>query len=618
MSLEPLVKMKNLLKWVATCLIAVVTLFFSAIIYISFAVDMNSYKSDIESLARQQGWDISIRGDLAWQFFPKPGISIADISVSDQTSFSGSAKSLALATYWTQLLSLDSGIEQLQLSSVQIERGRLQWFPTNGTKLQFNNIQLSTKNLSLQGELFPISASVSAFGGRKFALHTEIAVKLDGQNMQQLSLVDLQLQLDDIKLFGELIASDNGSFVQGNLSTNSFNLKQLMASLQSEIPLLAAPKTVAKTALTDVTLRASFSLDTEAVSKVDGELSLDGQRFDVDVAIDHPTNKLTTLVSGDVLRAGHYLPAANSNGNDAGLFAPLAIPFAVWQGSSQVEVNLNRVEFKDLNIENFYSNVFGNQRVLRMTSLNADLFDGQINAIAKLDMRSAKPSFNLQPSLHNIDLNKALSALGGESIVAGRLNMDANIQGVGANFGEIIRSLSGAGKFQVIEPIYKGLNIEQSFCNAAALLSARAQAAQNWPQGTEFNDLQASFQLSGGKLLLNDYSTGTGNLEIMGRGLVNLVKRQYQINASARVDQAVTSPTGCSVNQRLQNRQIPFICKGTFGQSNPGGLSCNPDERLLRDLLKNTALEKLFGNSGLQQQDATDSVKGFISELLKR
>ena len=119
-------------------------------------------------------------------------------------------------------------------------------------------------------------------------------------------------------------------------------------------------------------------------------------------------------------------------------------------------------------------------------------------------------------------------------------------------------------------------------------------------------------------MLLNDYSTGTGNLEIMGRGSVNLVKRQYQINASARVDQAVTSPTGCSVNQRLQNRQIPFICKGAFGQSNPGGLSCNPDEQLLRDLLKNTALEKLFGNSGLQQQDATDSVKGFISELLKR
>ena len=609
---------KNLIKWLTTCLIAVVTLMSAAILYLSFAVDLNSYKTDIESVARQQGWDISIEGDLAWQFFPKPGLSIADITASDQTALSGSADQLILATYWTQLLSLSGGIEQLQLDSLHIEGGSLQWSPANSLGLQFDNIQLSTKNLSVQGKSFPLSVSAKILGGRNLSVETEVAVKLDGQNMRQLNLVDLELNLDSLRLSGELRTSDNGSFMQGNLKTNSFDLKQLMASLQAEIPLLTAPKTVLQSALTQLSLTTSFSVDTQAASKFTGEINLDGQIFGLDVTLDHPTNNLTTLVSGDILRAGHYLPAANSGGNNTGLFAPLAIPFALWQGSSQVEVNLNRVEFKDFNIENFYSNVFGNQRVLRMTSLNADLFAGQINAIAKLDMRSAKPSFNLQPSLYNIDLNKVLSALGGESIVAGRLNMDANIQGVGANLGEIIRSLSGAGKFQVIEPIYKGLNIEQSFCNAAALLSARAQAAQNWPQGTEFNNLQGSFQLSGGKLLLNDYSTGTGNLEIIGRGSVNLVKRQYQINASARVDQAVTSPTGCSVNQRLQNRQIPFICKGAFGQSNPGGLSCNPDEQLLRDLLKNTALEKLFGNSGLQQQDATDSVKGFISELLKR
>lgn len=609
---------KNLIKWLTTCLIAVVTLMSAAILYLSFAVDLNSYKTDIESVARQQGWDISIEGDLAWQFFPKPGLSIADITASDQTALSGSADQLILATYWTQLLSLSGGIEQLQLDSLHIEGGSLQWSPANSLGLQFDNIQLSTKNLSVQGKSFPLSVSAKILGGRNLSVETEVAVKLDGQNMRQLNLVDLELNLDSLRLSGELRASDNGSFMQGNLKTNSFDLKQLMASLQAEIPLLTAPKTVLQSALTQLSLTTSFSVDTQAASKFTGEINLDGQIFDLDVTLDHPTNNLTTLVSGDILRAGHYLPAANSGGNNTGLFAPLAIPFALWQGSSQVEVNLNRVEFKDFNIENFYSNVFGNQRVLRMTSLNADLFAGQINAIAKLDMRSAKPSFNLQPSLYNIDLDQALSALGDESTVAGRLNLDANIQGVGANLGEIIRSLSGAGKFQVIEPIYKGLNIEQSFCNAAALLSARAQAAQNWPQGTEFNNLQGSFQLSGGKLLLNDYSTGTGNLEIMGRGSVNLVKRQYQINASARVDQAVTSPTGCSVNQRLQNRQIPFICKGAFGQSNPGGLSCNPDEQLLRDLLKNTALEKLFGNSGLQQQDATDSVKGFISELLKR
>jgi AsmA protein len=613
-----MVDVKKYVKWLAAGLLPLVTLFAVAILYVTFAVDINSYKSDIESLARQQGYELSIRGDLAWQFFPKPGVSIADVSISDQTSVSGSATRLVLATHWTQLFSLGGDIAQLELSTVEVEAGTLRWVPADSAAVQLNNIQLAIDNLSLQGKEFAIAASARAFGGRNFSLETDIAVLMDGQNMQQLSLMDLQLQLDSIRLFGELSASDNGAFVQGNFYSDSFDAKQLIASLQPVVPLLTVPNTLVKTALTDVSLKTSFSLDTQAASEINGELSLDGQSFDVDVTIDHLSNNLTTLISGDILRAGDYLPASNADSNNSSLFAPLAIPFALWQGRSQVEVNLSRVEFNDFSVANFYSNVFGNQRVLRMTSLNADLFGGQVNGIAKLDMRSSKPSFQLQPSLYNIDIAQATEALGDESTMAGILSLDANIQGSGLELGEITRSLSGAGKFQVQQPVYKAFNLEQSFCNAAALLSGRGQAAKVWPADTQFDNLQGAFQLNDGKLLINNYSTGTGNLDIMGRGTIDLIKRQYRLNISARVDQPTSSPSGCSVNQRLQNRQIPFVCSGAFDQSNAPGLSCKPDERLIKDLVKDSALEKLLGTSRLQSQGAKESAKGLIRELLKR
>jgi AsmA protein len=610
-----MVIVKKLLKWLAVGLLPVVTLFAIAVIYVTFVVDINGYKSDIESLAREQGWDVSIRGDLVWQFFPKPGISIADISVSDQTSVSGSAKSLVLATNWTQLLSLGGGIEQLQLSSVRIVDGGLQWFPANSPRLQFNNIQLSTKNLSLQGNTFPISASASAFGGRKFVLDTDMAVQLDGRNMQRLSLDDLELRLDSIRLYGELSASDNGAFVQGNLKTNSFDLKQLMASLQPMVPLLTPPKTLVPTALTDLSLETSFTLDTEAASKFIGQLSVDGQIFDVDVTIDHSINSLTTLVSGDVLRAGDYLPAANSDGNNSGLFAPLAIPFALWQGSSQVEVNLGRIEFNDFSIENFYSNVFGNQRVLRLTSLNADVFDGQVNAIAKLDMRSSTPSFALQPSLSGIDMAQALPALADSAALTGLLNMDVNVQGSGNSLNGMLKSLTGAGQFELRSPSYADLNIEQTFCNAAALFGRSPQDRQDWPPGTQLEDLRGKFQLSQGNLEITEYSTATGNLNILGRGTIGLAKQNYSIKANARLDAETTSSNGCSVNKRLQNRQIPFVCKGTLDGSSA---NCKPDERVLKDLLKNTAFEKL-GEQLLRNSDKEqDPLKNLFNDLLKR
>ncbi len=609
---------KNLLKWLATGLGAVVTLFAIAIMYLLFAVDVNDYRPDIESGARQQGWDITIGGNIAWQVFPKPGLSIANISFSDQAVISGSADSLTLATDWTQLLTLIEGFAAFQPSSLGIESGRILWAPNNSLPLQFDNVQLSTKDLSLLGQQFPLSASATVFGGRQLNLKTDIALSLEGQTIDQLSLSDLQLSLDGMVVSGELSASDNASFMRGNLKTNSFDLKQLMRSLEPAVPLLAAPKTAVQSALTQLSLETSFSLDTETVSKFVSRLSLDGQLFDLDVTIDHPTNNLVTLVSGNLLRASDYLPKANSGSNNSSLFAPLAIPFALWQGRSQVEVNLNRIEFKDFNIENFYSNVFGNQRVLRMTSLNADLFDGQINAIAKLDMRSAEPSFNLQPSLYNIDLVQAMAAMGDNSALSGTLSLDANIQGAGQDVGQMTRSLSGAGQFKLQRPVYKAINLEQTFCNAAALVSGKVQSAQTWPEGTQLEDLLGKFQLSKGKLVVNDYSTGTGNLDIIGRGTVDLIKRQYSLNASARVDQAVTSGTGCSINKKLQNRQIPFVCEGQFDRAEASGLSCKPDERLIRDLLKDSALEKLLDRSGFQQQDSIDPVKSLIKELLKR
>jgi len=433
--------------------------------------------------------------------------------------------------------------------------------------------------------------------------------------MQRLSLDDLELRLDSIRLYGELSASDNGAFMQGNLKTNSFDLKQLMASLQPMVPLLTPPKTLVPAALTDLSLETSFTLDTEAASKFIGQLSVDGQTFDVDVTIDHSINSLTTLVSGDVLRAGDYLPAANSDGNNSGLFAPLAIPFALWQGSSQVEVNLGRIEFNDFSIENFYSNVFGNQRVLRLTSLNADVFDGQVNAIAKLDMRSSTPSFALQPSLSGIDMAQALPALADSAALTGLLNMDVNVQGSGNSLNSMLKSLTGAGQFELRSPSYADLNIEQTFCNAAALFGRSPQDRQDWPPGTQLEDLRGKFQLSQGNLEITEYSTATGNLNILGRGTIGLAKQNYSIKANARLDAETTSSNGCSVNKRLQNRQIPFVCKGTLDGSSA---YCKPDERLLKDLLKNTAFEKL-GEQLLRNSDKEqDPLKNLFNDLLKR
>ena len=141
--------MKNLFKWVATGLIAVVTLFSAAIIYISFAVDINGFRPDIESAARQQGWELSLDGELTWTFIPQPGISISQVRFSDGHAASGTLETLTLSVAWTDLLSITGDPSQIKAGSVQIGGGQIRYQAQNNLPVQLDNVDLRIRNLSL-------------------------------------------------------------------------------------------------------------------------------------------------------------------------------------------------------------------------------------------------------------------------------------------------------------------------------------------------------------------------------------------------------------------------------------------------------------------------------------
>jgi AsmA protein len=611
---------KIFFKWVTTSLIAVVTLVSAAIIYVSLAVDINGFKPDIESLARQHGWDLTIDGDLAWTFFPQPGISIEEVRFSNQAAASGTLNSLTLSVGWIDLLSTGGDVSHLQGGSLQVNGGQVLYKAHNSLSVQLDNLNLKASNILLDGTQFPLRASMEGFGGQTLVIDTEIALVARNSKVQSISLSDMTARLNDIVISGNIEASSGISFIQGSLKTNTFSLIKQLQRVAEILPIVTVPKMADPLALTQASFESRFTLDTDigALSDINNLIMLDDQAIEVVLQIDQPRNKLTTIVSADVINVANYMPKAGSNADNSGLFAPLAIPFALWQGQSQVEITVDSILFKDFAVDNFYSNVFGNNRVLRVTSLNADLFGGQINGIAKLDMRSAIPAFNLQPAINSLDLGRALPALTDNNSVTGTANLEANIQGKGNNLNSIINSLNGSGQFRITRPSYTKLNIEQTFCNAAAIFGS-GQSSQQWAGGTQIEDLSGRFQLNRGNLNINEYSTATGNLDIIGRGSLNLAKQQYSLAANVLLNGAKTSSTGCSVNKRLQNRQIPFVCKGGLDQSSGSGAYCTPDEKVLKSLLENTLLEEL-GDSLLKNssEDKTDPLKGLLNNLLKR
>ena len=611
---------KNLFKWVSTGLIAVVTLFSAAIIYISFAVDINGFRPDIESAARQQGWELSLDGELTWTFIPQPGISISQVRFSDGHAASGTLETLTLSVAWTDLLSITGDPSQIKAGSVQIGGGQIRYQAQNSLPVQLDNVDLRIRKFSLDGSTFPLTASAQAFGGQQFAIETDIAVRATDGHIHRIGFSDLTIAINNIEIVGNIEASNQLNFIQGTLQTSRFNLAQQLQDIATLLPILSLPEFANPTALNELSIDSRFTIDRQAISDISNSLVLDGQRIDVHLQIDQQRNKLTTEITGDSLNLADYMSLsnnkANNQGNNVALFAPLAIPFALWQGQSQVEVTFDEILFEDFALDNFYSNIFGNQRVLRITSLNADLFGGQVNAVAKLDMRLANPSMSIQPSINDIELAQALPSLADNNELSGRMDLELNLQGSGNSIEGILQSLRGMGQISIASPQYKSINIEQLFCNAAALFGS-SSANQQWSAGTQFEDFNSKFQFNDGNLIITDFRTATGNLAIDGRGTIGLISRKYTLQTNTELNGATTSSNGCTVNQRLQNRQIPFVCTGNFDQGAP---SCKPDERAVKALIRNSAVEqlgsKLLKNNDTDQQ--TDPLKSLFNDFLQR
>ena len=321
-------------------------------------------------------------------FFPQPGISIEQVGFSDQNVASGALDKLTLSVAWTDLLSISGDPSQLKSGSVQINGGQMRYQAHNSLAVQLDNINLQVRNLSLDGSEFPLTASAQAFGGQQFAVETDMSVRVANGNIHRIGLSDLRLKVNEIKVTGNIEASSQLSFIQGYLQTDRFNLAQQLQLLSQLIPVMSAPEFANPSALSELSMESRFTIDQQALSDISSVIVLDSQTIDVNIKIDQQRNKLTTEISGDSFNIANYMPKSSSGADNSSLFAPLAIPFALWQGQSQVEVNLDRILFDGFAVNNFYSNIFGNQRVLRITSLNADLFGGQVNAIARLGYAS--------------------------------------------------------------------------------------------------------------------------------------------------------------------------------------------------------------------------------------
>lgn len=578
--------MNSFLKRLLTGLLSLILLITLGIYIVTLVVDPNQFRSDIETTSANVGVELGIEGDLAWQLFPL-GISAKKVNfVLNDKSMAGSADQLSLGVNLSTIISLASQRSQFPVSRLSITNGRVLYALPNSLPLQFSQINLAVDNLNSTGNKFPLALDLLAPKGVKIFLTSEVAIKISDQAVTDITIANLQLNVNQLSISGYLDASDNLTKIQGHIKTEAFNLIQQFKLAKRFVPDLIVPQLADANALTDITLNSFFDIETTGYSEIQTTLSIDGQVLDIDIDIDQQEYKLNTLVSGKVLNLDAYKAKSSANANNSMLFAPLAFPMALWHGKSQFELSLMTVKLGDISLSNLYANLFGNQNMFRLTAFSGDIFDGQINATASLNMQGPKPKFNTEYSMTDIDLSAVTKSM--EDIkIGGKFNLETAIKGSGNTPESILESLEGWGKVKIESPSYIGFNLEQTLCNAAAIFGGKPIPKTTWSENTVLDDLTGQLRFNQGRLLLSDYQTNLNHIDIYGNASLNLSSLRYSLNTTALATQPKSSAQGCKINPMIVKREIPFKCKGALGDK----FKCKPDNNLIQTLLLSPKLQ---------------------------
>lgn len=566
-----------------------VLIFGSISLLLGVLIDPEDYVDDIETIAEQNGLKLSLNGEISLHSFPRLGVSAQQVSFSFQDVDQGIADEVKLSLSWLGLFGLPSTIQQLPLDSIRVQGARLRYANDKFVPLQIENININVSNISLDGGRGSIDASAQLLSDLEIRVQGDFMARVDNQRMNRVRLFDMQFTADQLVINAAIDANFESSTVSGNFWASELNLQRQLKAIQLRLPIFSLPMMSSKQALTDVDFNSEFSRNSNGYSTYTHQLSIDNQTIDLFLESDQHSGVMATTVTAERFNLGDYL-ADDLSSTSPLLLTPLALPFLLWGGENQIKLSVDEIVMPEFSLYNLYTHLSGTSKALRLTSLNGDVFGGQINLSALINRNETVPKFSLRGSAYGINLEQLNAVADADNTISGELSGDISIEGSGTGLVDIQTSLTGSAQLSVKQPSFTAINIEESICQASALFSGTDNTQGVYT--TPLDPLYASVEFDQGKMKLTDLRSGLGNLKLSGNGSLEMLLQRYELNLNARIEGPVTSSNGCAIDETWWNRDIPFVCSGDYSPTTTQAISCGPGLKLTLNLPTTKSMQK--------------------------
>ncbi len=390
-------------------------------------------------------------------------------------------------------------------------------------------------------------------------LETVIALDL---NQMSVAVKQLEFRLLDLMLKADINAKNIAANPQfdAKIELVSFNPRDLTQKLKMELPLMQG-----KDALTAVEMKAAIVGTLQKLELKQLNVVFDQTKITGSATVTDLTNPAITFAMNiDKINADNYMPPKTETEKSAEQQKVAETKKEKIDLEPLRQLNLNgnitigELIINKLKAENIKVTVKAKDGIIQANPVNADLYQGKLDANLKMDARTDTPKMVIKKNLKDFQAGPFTKDLLEKERITGNANINVDVTTVGLEPEQIKKTLNGTVGFSFKDGAVKGINVGKMIRDGQAFFKGGEASEQ---EQTDFGVISGTAQITNGVVQNNDLKAQSPLLRVTGKGKVDLPQNQIDYVAVVALVATSKGQGGKSLGD-LKKAPIPLKIKG--------------------------------------------------------
>lgn len=375
--------------------------------------------------------------------------------------------------------------------------------------------------------------------------------------------------------------------------------------------------------LNKVSLKAGITAASDRINVSKGSMNIDDSKLTFTTRISQFSKPEIALQAEiDRINIDRYLPSAEKPAAEPSQAPPVAKPSTGAATAKKSDYEALRRLILDANLKagevivqktkltNLNVNITGKDGILRISPLQAELYQGHLDLNADVNVSQKIPRSAVNLRLKDIQAGPLLRDQTQKDILAGVTNGSVDIAFRGDDPELIRKTLGGGGELRFNNGAIKGVDLAVMIRSALAMIRGEAQAMEVGSR-TEFTEMTIPFTISDGIFNTTQTQMQSPFLRVKAAGNANLISELLDFRLEATVIDTIKRQ-----GDDQKGVKVPILVSGSFAEPKfAPDTSAIAQEQIEKQVFENKKVQEFIEKKGLKsyEEPAKNLLKKFLN-----